>query len=72
MDFICWFSKVTDDRVADLRNKNRELEKFKFVLELKIQEMKKQIEPKEANVVDLKQRIDVSNPSYPVTMPFSF
>ncbi|TPX52451.1 hypothetical protein SeMB42_g01437 [Synchytrium endobioticum] len=47
-----------DARVVDLKNKNRELEKFKFVLELKIQEMKKQIEPKDANVVDLSLRIE--------------
>ncbi|TPX35788.1 hypothetical protein SmJEL517_g01897 [Synchytrium microbalum] len=46
-----------DGRVIDLKNKNRELEKFKFVLDYKIQEMKKQIEPKEANVVELAERI---------------
>ncbi|CCW71748.1 unnamed protein product [Phytomonas sp. Hart1] len=37
-------------RIADLQLKNQELEKFKFVLEYKIKELKAQIEPREAEI----------------------
>merc|ERR1712110_574930 len=34
-----------EKRIYDLKKKNQELEKFKFVLDYKIKELKKQIEP---------------------------
>ena len=36
-----------EKRIYDLKKKNQELEKFKFVLDYKIKELKKQIEPRE-------------------------
>lgn len=36
----------------ELKKENQELEKFKFVLDYKIKELKKQIEPKEVEVRD--------------------
>lgn len=44
-------------RASDLRKKNLELEKFKFVLEYKIKELQRQIEPRERDVVKLVERI---------------
>lgn len=35
----------------------QELEKFKFVLDYKIKELKKQIEPREAEIVEMKDQI---------------
>lgn len=35
----------------------QELEKFKFVLDYKIKELKKQIEPREAEIVEMKEQI---------------
>ena len=35
-----------EKRIFELKRKNQELEKFKFVLDYKIKELKKQIEPK--------------------------
>jgi predicted nucleic acid-binding Zn-ribbon protein len=48
-----------DKRISDLRKKNTELEKFKFVLEYKIVELRKQIEPKEKDIETLKSQIEV-------------
>jgi hypothetical protein len=42
-----------------LRKKNQELEKFKFVLDYKIVELRKQIEPKEQDIERLNQQIKV-------------
>eukprot|EP00760_Papus_ankaliazontas_P008130 PhM_4_TR13677/c1_g1_i1/m.19400 len=39
-----------EKRIADLRKKNQELEKFRFVLEYKIRELKGQTEPKEEEI----------------------
>ena len=39
-----------DKRIYDLRKKNQELEKFKFVLNYKIQELKRQIMPKKKEI----------------------
>ena len=36
---------------------NQELEKFKFVLDYKIKELKKQIEPREVEIMDMKEQI---------------
>ena len=37
-------------RIFDLKSKTQELEKFKFVLDYKIKELRKQIEPKEREI----------------------
>lgn len=41
----------------ELKKKNQELEKFKFVLDFKIKELKKQIEPREAEIAAMKEKI---------------
>ncbi len=44
-----------EKRIYDLKKKNQELEKFKFVLDYKIKEQKKMIEPREMEIKDLKE-----------------
>ncbi|CEG40053.1 WD40/YVTN repeat-like-containing domain [Plasmopara halstedii] len=44
-------------RIYDLKKKNQELEKFKFVLDYKIKELKKAIEPRENEIRDMKNQI---------------
>lgn len=44
-----------EKRIYDLKKKNQELEKFKFVLNYKIKELKKQIEPREDEIKVMKQ-----------------
>ena len=46
-----------EKRIHDLKRKNQELEKFKFVLDYKIKELKRGIEPREAELVHLKGQI---------------
>ena len=47
--------------IFDLKKTNNELEKFKYVLDYKVKELKKMIEPKEREIVYLKQQnVDVS------------
>eukprot|EP01064_Diplonema_japonicum_P011612 TRINITY_DN1900_c3_g1_i2.p1 TRINITY_DN1900_c3_g1~~TRINITY_DN1900_c3_g1_i2.p1 ORF type:complete len:1214 (+),score=235.47 TRINITY_DN1900_c3_g1_i2:41-3643(+) len=46
-----------EKRIYDLRKKNQELEKFKFVLDYKIRELKSQIEPRQVEIVEAKQKI---------------
>mmetsp|Transcript_23146 Transcript_23146/g.44198 ORF Transcript_23146/g.44198 Transcript_23146/m.44198 type:complete len:412 (-) Transcript_23146:603-1838(-) len=46
-----------EKRIYDIKKKNQELEKFKFVLDFKIKEMKKQIEPREAELARVKDQI---------------
>ncbi|KAG9354407.1 hypothetical protein JZ751_001116, partial [Albula glossodonta] len=41
----------------DMRKKNSDLEKFKFVLEYKINELKKQIEPRENSIIEMRDQI---------------
>ena len=48
-----------EKRIYDLKKKNQELEKFKFVLDYKIKELKKQIEPRELQISDMKDQIKV-------------
>jgi cilia- and flagella-associated protein 57 len=38
---------------------SQELEKFKFVLDYKIKELKKQIEPKEEQITEMKDQVKV-------------
>ena len=42
-----------------MKKKNQELEKFKFVLDYKIKELKKQIEPREQEIKSMKEQIEV-------------
>ena len=51
--FLC----VQEKRIYDLKKKNQELEKFKFVLDYKIKELKKQIEPRENDIKEMKEQI---------------
>lgn len=46
-----------EKRIYDLKKKNQELEKFKFVLDYKIKELKKQIEPRENEIKVMKEQI---------------
>lgn len=48
---------MQEKRIYDLKKKNQELEKFKFVLDYKIKELKKQIEPKEKEIKQMKDQI---------------
>jgi len=46
-----------EKRISDLKNKARELEKFKFVLDYRNEELKKLIDPKNAELEQLKGQI---------------
>jgi peptidoglycan hydrolase CwlO-like protein len=48
-----------EKRIYDLKKKNQELEKFKFVLDHKIKELKQQIEPKDDEIADMNEQIKV-------------
>lgn len=39
-----------EKRIFQLKSKNQELEKFKFILDFKIKELKSQIEPRERTI----------------------
>ena len=54
---IFFFVCVQEKRIYDLKKKNQELEKFKFVLDYKIKELKKQIEPRENDIKEMKEQI---------------
>ena len=43
-----------EDQIYRLKKKTQELEKFKFVLDYKIKELKREIQPKEAEIGKLK------------------
>ncbi|XP_042564894.1 cilia- and flagella-associated protein 57 [Clupea harengus] len=44
-------------RMYDLKRNNQELEKFKFVLDYKIKELRKQIEPRENDIKEMREQI---------------
>lgn len=46
-----------DRRITDLKKKNQELEKFKFVLEYKIKELKAQIDPRDEEIRAAKEKL---------------
>ena len=48
-----------EKRIYDLKKKNQELEKFKFVLDYKIRELKRQAEPKDEQISDMRDTIKV-------------
>lgn len=50
-----------EKRIYDLKKKNQELEKFKFVLDYKIIELKKQVEPRERDIINLSEKIQLMN-----------
>ncbi|KAG5456642.1 MAG: LOW QUALITY PROTEIN: hypothetical protein BJ554DRAFT_3562 [Olpidium bornovanus] len=49
-----------EKRVYDLKKKNQELEKFKFVLDYKITELKKQVEPRDRDIIELSKTIRIT------------
>jgi len=57
--FFLLFRFLQEKRIYDLKKKNQELEKFKFVLDYKIKELKKQIEPRENDIKAMKEQIQV-------------
>mmetsp|Transcript_127451 Transcript_127451/g.360642 ORF Transcript_127451/g.360642 Transcript_127451/m.360642 type:complete len:1250 (-) Transcript_127451:139-3888(-) len=46
-----------EQRIHDLKKQNQELEKFKFVLDYKIRELKLQIDPKNDSIAEMKKQI---------------
>lgn len=46
-----------EKRIYELKRKNQELEKFKFVLDYKIKELKRQIKPRQEEIIRLKTQI---------------
>ncbi len=48
-----------EKKVYDLKKRNQELEKFKFVLDFRIKELKEQVEPRENEIADMTTEINV-------------
>lgn len=48
--------KDKDKRIIDLKKKTQELEKFKFVLDYKIKELKRDIGPREMEIQTLNEQ----------------
>ena len=48
---------MQEKRIYDLKKKNQELEKFKFVLDYKIKELRRQMEPRENEIKSTKEQI---------------
>jgi cilia- and flagella-associated protein 57 len=48
--------KGKDDKIKDLYRKTQELEKFKFVLDYKIKELKREIGPRETLIQELNEQ----------------
>ena len=50
---------ITDKerQIYELKKRNQELEKFKFVLDYKIRELKRQIEPRESEIAAMREQI---------------
>merc|ERR1719265_2889381 len=46
-----------EQKIYDLKKQNQELEKYKFVLDYKIKELKAQIDPKNDSIADMKKQI---------------
>merc|ERR1711870_138669 len=46
-----------EQKIYDLKKQNQELEKFKFVLDYKIRELKLQIDPKNDSIAEMKKQI---------------
>merc|ERR1719375_971788 len=50
-----------EQRIYDLKKQNQELEKYKFVLDYKIKELKSQIDPKNENIAEMKKQIQATD-----------
>merc|ERR1712054_316812 len=46
-----------EQKIYNLKKQNQELEKFKFVLDYKIKELKAQIDPKNDDIAEMKKQI---------------
>ena len=46
-----------EKRIYELKKKNQELDKFKFVLDFKIRELKRQIEPRQMEILRMKDQV---------------
>lgn len=46
-----------EKKIYELKKKNQELDKFKFVLDFKIRELKQQIEPRQIEIVNMREKI---------------
>lgn len=46
-------------KVYDLKKRNQELEKYKFVLDFRIKELKEQVEPRESHIAEMSHQIQV-------------
>lgn len=68
---ISLLSHPQEKRIYDLKKKNQELEKFKFVLDYKIKELKKQIEPREKEIKVMKEQIQEVRSQLPLPAPSS-
>lgn len=64
-----YFCLLQEKRIYDLKKKNQELEKFKFVLDYKIKELKKQIEPRENDIKAMKEQIQEVTCHYKTCTP---
>merc|ERR1719183_1866 len=50
-----------EQRIYDLKKQNQELEKYKFVLDYKIKELKAQIDPKNESITEMKKQIQATD-----------
>ena len=55
-----------------MKKKNQELEKFKFVLDYKVKELRKQIEPRENDIKSMKDQIQEVSVNSIVLLLFVF
>lgn len=55
-----------------MKKKNQELEKFKFVLDYKVKELRKQIEPRENDIKSMKDQIQEVSVNCVVLLLFVF
>lgn len=56
--------QLKEKNIFELKKANQELDKFKFVLNYKIKELKSEIEPKDLEIKEKKEQIqDVSFPN---------
>lgn len=58
-----------EKKVYDLKKRNQELEKFKFVLDFRIKELKEQVEPRENEIAEMTMEINVSPSETFLTLP---
>merc|ERR1719353_1548413 len=50
-----------EQRIYDLKKQNQELEKYKFVFDYKIKELKSQIDPKNDSITEMKKQIQATD-----------